>query len=114
MNLDGLTLGVSSTGAQGVVDADTRLRFTQREDRVLGRYSGGAVSRGYLVGRVRGMKLVFRYAQLEKSGELTAGRSDCELILQATGRIRMIERFSWRTRTGSGTNVFDEVDGAAI
>jgi hypothetical protein len=55
------------------------------------------------------MQLVFRYAQVERSGELHAGRSECVLTRQPNGRVRIIEHFIWRTRTGSGTNVFDEV-----
>jgi hypothetical protein len=32
----------------------------------------------------------------------------CEVLYQADGRARIVEQFTWRTREGSGTNVFDE------
>lgn len=51
ISLDGLSMYVSSTAAQGVVDSDTRLHFIQRGHRVAARYSGGSVKRGWLVGR---------------------------------------------------------------
>jgi hypothetical protein len=109
MNLDGLLMYVSSSDDRGVVGADTRLSFVQKGSRVLGRYRGGAVERGYLVGRVTGTTLVFRYAQREAAGELHAGRSVCDVSRRPDGRIRVLEHFRWSTRNGEGTNVFDEV-----
>jgi hypothetical protein len=108
MNLDGVVMYVSSSAEQGVVGSGTRLRFLQKDSRVFARYSGGAVERGCLVGTIDGAELAFRYVQREVSGELHAGRSVCELRLREDGRIRILEHFKWSTRSGVGTNVFDE------
>ena len=108
MNLDGLTLYVSTTADIGVVGAGTLLHFTQRDDRVLARYRGGSIQRGYLVGEILGKSLTFRYSQLEASGEIHGGNSVCELLTLPDGRTRIVEHFTWRTREGSGVNVFDE------
>src|SRR5512145_2690009 len=99
---------VSATAALGVVGAGTDLRFVQRGSRVVGRYVGGTIDRGCLVGRVIGSTLVWHYVQRERSGELHAGQSVCDVIERVDGRVRVIERFRWQTRAGSGTNVFDE------
>ena len=64
MNLDGLTMYVSSTAAIGVVGAGTLLHFVQKGDRVLARYSGGSIKRGYLVGEVADDTL--RFAALDE------------------------------------------------
>jgi hypothetical protein len=109
MNLDGRVLSVSATASRGVVDSNTLLRFRQQGDRVLGRYGGGSVLRGCLVGRIEGHRLLFRYAQVERSRQIHGGTSVCEVLYQADGRARIVEHFTWRTREGSGTNVFDEV-----
>jgi hypothetical protein len=109
MTLDGLVMCVSATGVGGVVGAETRLRLRQLGGRVLGRYSGGAVRRGVLVGRLAGSRLDFRYAQVEASGEVHAGRSICDVTRSPDGRTRIVEHFRWRTRAGAGTNVFDEL-----
>jgi len=109
MNLDGLTLYVSSTADTGVVSSDTRLRFCQKDQKILGRYAGGSVKRGLLVGEMEGAELRFRYTQVETSGEIHGGRSRCELQRLPDGHIRILEHFTWRTRDGSGTNIFDEV-----
>lgn len=109
MNVDGLTMFVSSTAANGVVGGDTRLRFRQLGSRVIARYGGGSIARGVLVGSIDGNRLVFRYGQVEVDGAVHGGRSVCEVERRANGRLRIIERFTWTTRSGSGVNVFDEL-----
>jgi hypothetical protein len=108
-NLNGLHMYVSSTAADGVVDADTRLQFFQKGPRVAARYSGGSVQRGWLVGRLSGSDLVFRYAQSEVARGIHGGHSVCRVERLGSGRVRIIEQFIWTSRPGSGTNVFDEI-----
>jgi hypothetical protein len=109
MNLDGMRMCVSATAEQGVVSAETRLYFWQKGSLVFGRYNGGTVVRGFLVGTLTEAGLVFRYAQREASGEIHGGRSVCELQRREDGRLRILEHFVWSTRLGSDTNVFEEV-----
>ena len=108
-NLDGLTMFVSTTAADGVVSGETRLHFTQRGRRVAARYAGGRVLRGWLVGRWDGDVLRFRYAQREESSSIHGGQSVCMVEDRPDGRVRLIEQFAWSTRPGSGANVFDEL-----
>jgi hypothetical protein len=109
INLDGLRMYVSSTSPDGVVNAATRLQFIQRGGRVAARYAGGNVKRGWLVGGLSGADLRFRYAQVEATGAVHAGHSECTVERLDTGRVRIVERFTWTSRTGFGENVFDEV-----
>lgn len=109
INLDRVVMCVSSTDDRGVVDANTRLYFTQQGSRVFARYRGGSVTRGCLAGTISGSKLVFRYAQREKSGQIHAGRSICEVQYSTQAGLRVIEHFTWATRSGGGINIFDEV-----
>jgi len=76
---------------------------------VLARYSGGSIKRGCLVGEIVDEDLSFRYTQLEGSSEIHGGRSVCNVEFLPDGRTRIIEHFTWRTRQGSGINVFDEL-----
>jgi hypothetical protein len=108
MQLDGTSFQVSSTAADGVVSRNTRLDFVQRGSKVLGRYYGGSIQRGYLVGSLAGRVLRFRYAQTEATGHVHGGRSLCHLEIRPGGRIRLHEHFVWETRPGRGTNVFDQ------
>ena len=113
-NLDGRTMFVSTTAADGVVSAETRLHFAQRGRRVVARYAGGRVLRGWLVGRWDGDILRFRYAQREESSTIHGGQSVCVVEERADGRLRLIEHFTWSTRSGSGANVFDELPPPSI
>jgi hypothetical protein len=113
VNLDGVLMYVSSTADSGVVSSGTRLRFMQKGSRVLGRYCGGAVLRGWLVGTLSGSQLRFRYLQIEASGQIHGGASVCEVERRPDRGIRLVENFEWRTRRGSGTNVFEEIDPLA-
>jgi hypothetical protein len=112
--LDGIVMRVIGTTDASAVDGATRLVFTQRGARVLGRYQGGNIRRGLLAGTLSKDGLEFRYAQVESSGAIHGGRSMCEIIRNADGSLRIIEHFAWRTRAGSGTNFFDQVEGAAV
>jgi hypothetical protein len=110
MNLNGLSFRVSSTAAAGVVSSTTHLDLTQRSNRILGRYHGGTIKRGYLVGSLEGDTLQFRYSQLEKGNGIHGGRSICVLHFLSDGRLRIRESFVWGTREGAGVNIFDQVD----
>jgi hypothetical protein len=109
INLDGAVMYVISTDDRGVVDAKTRLYFTQKGSRVFARYAGGLVKRGCLVGTISESELVFRYTQLEESSQIHGGRSICEVHWSEETGLRVIEHFTWNSRTGSGTNIFAEV-----
>jgi PhnB protein len=100
---------VSTTAADGVVSGETHLFFTQRGRRVAAHYAGGRVLRGWLAGRWDGDVLRFRYAQREESSAIHGGQSVCVVEERTDGRLRLIEHFTWTTRSGSGTNVFDEL-----
>lgn len=108
-DLDGMTFFVSATAEGGVVNSATRLRFIQVGTRVIARYAGGDVTRGCLVGRWSGNRLTFRYAQRERDSAIHGGHSVCEVVHLEHGRTRIFEHFTWTTRPGAGTNVFDEV-----
>jgi len=109
MNLSGKRFRVLATSEQGVVSEDTLLEFVQRGARVLGRYRGGTIARGYLVGTTVGASLRFRYAQREADGHIHGGRSVCDLYVSRGGALRLEEHFTWDTRLGSGTNIFEEI-----
>jgi hypothetical protein len=106
--LAGRTFRVASTAANGVVCSGTHLRFIQRGSRVLGKYAGGTIRRGVLVGELSLTRLTFRYLQRELSGEFHGGDSSCDIEELPDGRVRIVEHFTWRTRTGGGSNVFEE------
>lgn len=110
MNLDQTQFRVSATAESGVVSSETRLALAQKGSRILGRYSGGSIQRGYLVGTLEGSVLQFRFTQREAAGQIHGGRSICDLERLSDGRLRLREHFTWTTRDGAGTNTFDQVN----
>ena len=103
--LDGLTMRPERLDAESALSDDTRFRFTQQDSLVSAEYEGGSIHRGYLVGLLDGNTLEFRYVQLSRTGRLDSGRSRCEIIRQRDV-LRLVERYSWETRDGTGMNVF--------
>lgn len=108
VDLNGRCFRVSTRGMSGVVDSGTRLHFVQKGRRVVGRYVGGPIARGYFAGAIVRRQLWFGYIQRERNGEIHGGRSECDLLTLSDGRFRIVEHFRWSSRNGSGTNVFDE------
>jgi hypothetical protein len=104
--LHGLTMKPQALDPGSALSLETRFRFTQHGRLVSAEYEGGSIFRGYLVGRLDGEMLEFRYVQLSHDGSLDAGQSRCDVIDSDTGHLQLIERFAWATRDGTGTNVF--------
>ncbi len=75
VNIHGRTMYVSGTADAGVVSADRRIRFIQKGSRVMGRYSGGAVTRGCLIGHLRTMER----SHLAARASVRAHRRRCPL-----------------------------------
>jgi hypothetical protein len=100
---------VTSTAAEGVVNADTVFTFTQKGPVVTAHYAGGKVVAGYLVGVMSAEGLRFQYAQLDAEHRLDGGVSTCEISRDPAGKIRLLEHFQWESREGSGTNIFEEL-----
>lgn len=111
ISLNKLRMNVISTAKEGVVNADTIFEFNQKDSIVTAGYSGGKIHQGYLVGKISDNKLFFRYAQIDKSGNLDGGNSTCDIQKTALGKIQLIEHFNWESREGSGTNIFEEING---
>lgn len=107
--LHGRRMRAVSTAATGVVSNSTLLVFEQTGDVVSARYRGGAIIDGYLIGRLEGLGLTFRYVQADNAGNLDAGVSTGTLSQLPDGRLRLVEEFQWLTRTERGVNVFEEI-----
>lgn len=111
ISLDGLRMNAVQTAPGGVVDRATVFQFHQHDQDVWAEYAGGRVRRGYLVGRIDGARLTFRYCQAQDDGVLDGGRSECE-VHRRDGLVQVVERFQWESRPGSGENILQELGGS--
>jgi hypothetical protein len=109
LDFNGRRMRTASTAASGVVSSETVLVFEQVRDVVSARYRGGSIVDGYLIGRLDGATLKFRYVQADVHGNLDAGVSIGKIERLPGGRLRLVEEFQWLTRPEGGTNVFEEI-----
>ena len=102
-------MNVIKTAENGVVNELTIFIFSQDGDLVSASYSGGQISKGYLVGTMKSNKLVFSYCQLQADGKLDNGRSECNVLVE-NGKVRLEEHFTWNSRNDEqGINIFQEL-----
>ncbi|MEM4782534.1 MAG: hypothetical protein QXG03_13365 [Halalkalicoccus sp.] len=109
IDMDGRVLRATSNDADGAVNEATTFWFEQDEDMIQARYEGGAVRRGFLVGRSDGESLDFRYTHLTVDGETATGHSIDEIERLPDGRVRLHEEWAWDSKEGSGTSVLEEI-----
>ena len=109
ISLNNIIMNVVHTDGIGVVNTDTYFHFKQEENIITANYSGGGITKGFLVGKLDNEKFEFRYAQLQTDGKLDGGYSDCEVKILEDGRVQIIEHFQWESREGTGTNIFEEI-----
>lgn len=107
-NLDGLKMNAIKTDPNGIIGPETIFSFTQKNNVVRAEYSGGRIQHGYLIGILNGSKLHFRYCQLQTTGELDSGESNCELRFE-NNLIQIIENFAWESRPGTGQNIIQQL-----
>jgi hypothetical protein len=108
--LDKVKMTVIETAPNGVVNSDTIFTFEQTGNIVQAGYTGGKIQKGFLVGQVNDNTLTFSYCQLQTDGTLDSGLSSCELSIEKSGKIRLVEHFEWKSRPGEfGVNIFQEM-----
>lgn len=109
LSLDGIKMRVIETAANGVVGTDTIFVFEQRGLVVTAHYAGGRIVAGFLAGVWNGDQLPFRYVQIADGGVLDSGQSVARVSRSPNGRLRLEEQFQWESKSGAGTNVFEEI-----
>jgi hypothetical protein len=64
---------VTNTHPSGVVTSDTIFEFTQEEDVVSAKYTGGGIKLGYLIGKLEGKDLGVQLFSNSKERNLDGG-----------------------------------------
>lgn len=98
--------------ANGQIDESTLFHYYQDGEYVWGTYSGGAVERGVLVGKMNEKRNIhFHYIQIGKDGQIGQGVSKSSTEFLNDGRITLYENWQWSgNRTDSGTAIIEEVE----
>jgi hypothetical protein len=109
-SLDGVRMRAVDAESEGLISSETLFTFADSDALVSAHYAGGRIALGYLIGRRHTGRIDFHYVQADRSGLIDTGRSTCDVTVLATGRIRLVEHFTWESRDGRGTNVLEQVD----
>lgn len=108
-SLNGARMWAATTDAQGEVNRETILEFTENGQtisaRIFRRTGSPRVPRRHATAR----PCAFVMPRVDESGRIDGGRSECELKLLDDGRLALVAHFEWESRPGSGTNVFEEI-----
>ncbi|MFK7915977.1 MAG: hypothetical protein AB8B93_18840 [Pseudomonadales bacterium] len=102
LNLAGKTFRAQAETAQGTVDTETTMVFTQDTDVILATYQGGSIVTGYVLARWTGtMQVAMCYHCLTASDALQAGKGKARFDRTSDGRLAM--RLDWQWLTGDRT-----------
>ena len=103
MNLDGRTFRAIANSSNGTLDTDTELHFTAMDPFVVGRYSGGPIVVGQLLGKWLGdSELEMLYHGATESGVVQEGQARSTFESQSGEPTRMHLDWQWLTGDRSG------------
>jgi hypothetical protein len=110
MILNNVKMNAIETAPNGVVNHLTIFNFSEDGRIVSAIYSGGLISRGYLVGAIEGNKLSFSFCQIDNSDSHHSGRSICDISFNTEGKLRLTEHFVWDSNDlKAGVNILQEL-----
>lgn len=103
-----------SNTSNGEVSASTTFRYNQDAQNphiVWAEYSGGSITRGFLIATVQeDQSLDARYQHVNEDGELRTGMCRSVPEVLEDGRVRLNEKWKWTSGDGSsGESVVEEV-----
>ena len=103
-------MNVIKTASNGIVNSDTIFDFTQDQELISAKYSGGKIRRGYLVGKIINNRLHFSYCQVRINSVMDHGVSVCEISYD-DNKLILTEEFEMSSENNKeiGVNIFKEL-----
>ncbi len=97
--------------SNGEVSDDTIFHYFQQDNTIWGKYAGGEIERGTLIGKFIGdCNIYFSYQHINLLGEIRSGICTSRIETLDDGRLRMYESWQWFDKDRSeGTSVIEEV-----
>ena len=108
---DGRLFRVISAKGRTQTSSETIFQYSQKADRLTGKYSGGEIELGHLIGLVDEKGHInMRYHHLTHEGYLMTGKCRSRPEVMESGKIRLHERWQWTCGDFSkGTSVLEEI-----
>lgn len=102
LNLVGRCFRAQANTANGTIDTETEMRFTEDGEVIHATYSGGSIVSGFVLARWSGeMRMDMCYHCLTASDALQAGKAKARFDRTSDGRLAM--RLDWQWLTGDRT-----------
>lgn len=95
LSYDGRNFVVVANSENGEVSDRTVFHYHQEHDIVWADYSGGDVSKGFLLGKAENSGLSFTYQHINHQGQLRMGKCLSQPQILPDGRLRLNERWQW-------------------
>lgn len=96
IDYNGRIFTTSENSSSGEVDCYTIFRYRQEGSTVWAEYSGGAVRKGFLLGKTdTSGKLEFSYLHINANNETRTGICTSVPVFLSDGRIELIEKWQW-------------------
>ena len=100
-----------SNNSNGEVSRSTLFTYQQEDDVIWGSYSGGAILKGTLIGKVVNHDTIeFYYTHINEEHQLLSGFCSSKIELLESGKLRLHEAWRWTGgKEGTGKSVIEEV-----
>jgi hypothetical protein len=101
---------VVSNVENGETSSETIFVYQQAGDMLTSTYSGGAIIKGHLIGRVdESGNIDMRYHQINKNGDIKTGKCFSKPEILPNGKIRLYETWQWTSGDQSkGKSILEE------
>ncbi|NNE58022.1 MAG: n-acetylglutamate synthase [Hellea sp.] len=108
---DGRLFRPISSKGRTQTNSETIFQYSQKSDRLTGKYSGGDIELGHLIGLVDDNgNINMRYHHLTHEGFLMTGKCRSRPEVLENGKIRLHERWKWTCGDFSkGTSILEEI-----
>lgn len=110
INLNSRVFTSMTNTANGEVSGDTVFHYYQQGDVIWATYSGGMITRGFLIGKfIDSRRLSFSYQHINEDCEIRIGKCESLIQILPDGRLRLNEKWQWLDSDQScGESVVEE------
>jgi GNAT superfamily N-acetyltransferase len=100
---------VKNDGVDVEVNEETVFNFYQNGELVYAEYTGGKIKYGEIFGLIENETIYFYYSQVNITGEKNQGSSKDEIRTLENGKLQLIDKWQWKTKSGQGLCILEEI-----
>ena len=100
---------IKNDGIDIEVNTETIFNFHQNNELIYAEYEGGKIKYGEIFGLIENENIYFYYNQENLAGQKNQGSSKDEIILLENDKLQLIDKWEWKTKSGQGLCILEEV-----